>query len=340
MKRIALVIALVIVAVGLIGCKGKGKQAAVPGADGDTVVAVVGGEPITMIELDAAAKNQLQKVQTEIYKIRKRALDELVEQKLLEQAAKKQGMSVDEYIAQEIDAKAKDPMEKETKALYDARKDRIGKSYDEVKDQLAAFMKRNRQAMVRGELIARLKQDAPVQMKLEPPRVEIDLEDAPVMGSADADVVIVEFSDYQCPFCKRVRPTIWRLLDEHEGKVGYIFMDFPLSFHRDAQKAHEAAHCAGEQGKYFDFNKKLFTNQKAMKVDDLKKYAKELGLDTKQFNACLDEGKYKDRVGEFMQRGVNAGVSGTPAFFINGIMLSGAQPYDAFEEIVVEELKR
>lgn len=340
MKRIALVSALVIVAVGLIGCKGKGRQSAVPGADGDTVVAVVGGEPITMIELDAAAASQLQKVQTEIYKIRKRALDELVEQKLLEQAAKKQGVTVDEYIAQEIDAKAKDPQEQETKALYDARKDRIGKSYDEVKDQLAAFMKRNRQAMVRGELIARLKQDAQVQMKLEPPRVEIDLEDAPVLGSKDADIVIVEFSDYQCPFCKRVRPTIWRLIDEHEGKIGYVFMDFPLSFHRDAQKAHEAAHCAGEQGKYFDFNKKLFTNQKAMKVDDLKKYAKELDLDTKQFNACLDEGKYADRVGEFMQRGVNAGVSGTPAFFINGIMLSGAQPYDAFEEIVVEELKR
>jgi protein-disulfide isomerase len=160
------------------------------------------------------------------------------------------------------------------------------------------------------------------------------------MGDKDAKVTLVEFSDYQCPFCKRVRPTIWRLVDEYKGKLRYVFMDFPLSFHKDAKKAAEAARCAGDQGKYFEMNRKLFDNQDKIGIGNLKGYAKELGLDVKKFDKCLDDGAHTKDIEASIAKGSSVGVSGTPAYFINGIMISGAQPYESFKELIDSELKR
>jgi protein-disulfide isomerase len=335
MNRIATIVTCCALAVLLSACPQKGKQSSEGGP-----AAVVNGVPITMWEVDEAAKSQLQKVETQIYQIRKRVLDDLIEGKLVEAGAKKQNLSVADLLVQEVDEKVADPTDEEVRALYDARKEQIKQGFKEVKDQLTAFIKRNRRAQARNDLMARLRQEADIKIGLEPPRVEIDVGDAPSIGSNGAKITMVEFSDYQCPFCGRVRPTVWRLLDEYKDNIHYVFMDFPLSFHREAQKAHEAAHCAGEQDKYFEFNRKVFGNQRNMKVADLKRYAKELQLDMKKFNACLDGERFKDQISEFMRMGMNAGVAGTPAFFINGILLSGAQPYEAFKELIDSELKR
>ena len=116
--------------------------------------------------------------------------------------------------------------------------------------------------------------------------------------------------------------------------------DFPLSMHADAMKAHEAAHCAGDQNKYWDFNKKLFGNQTQIKVEDLKKYADELNLNAKKFNECLDSGKYTEKVKADEAYGQTVGVTGTPGFFINGRFLNGAKPYSAFKRIIIDELRR
>lgn len=335
-----LLIAVSCIAALITSCSGKpGGISAPSGGDGGNA-ATVAGEPITMDELNSAAKAQLQKVETQVYQVKKRMLDDLIETKLIDAAAKKAGKGAEEFVKAEIESKAVEPTENEIKALYDARKDAFKEPYEKVKDQISGYLKQNHQNQARMELIEKLRGESDVKVFLEPPRIEIDVGNLPGVGDKDAKIKIIEFSDYQCPFCKRVRPTIWGLMDEYKDKIYYTFVDFPLSFHQNAKKAHEAARCAGEQGKYYELNRKIFDNQTAIGIDDLKKYAKQLNLKTKEFDECLDKGKFAELVEKNTELGVNSGVSGTPAYFINGIMLSGAQPQAAFKEIIDEELKK
>ncbi len=167
------------------------------------------------------------------------------------------------------------------------------------------------------------------------------VDDDAVLGSAKAPVTIVEFSDYQCPFCTRFyQDTEKQLYDTYikTGKVKFIYRDFPLSFHQNAQKAAEGAECAGEQGKYFEMHDKMFSKSQAdgtgIAVADLKTYAKELGLDTAKFNDCLDSGKMAAETQKDQSDGAAAGVQGTPSFFVNGVQVSGAQPFSVFQQVI------
>ena len=175
----------------------------------------------------------------------------------------------------------------------------------------------------------------------EPQRLEVSEDDDAVKGDSNAPVTIIEFSDYQCPFCGKFwSETLPQITSEYidTGKVKLVYRDFPLGFHENAQKAAEAAECAGEQGKYYNMHDKLFSNQDALDVAGLKKYAGEIGLNTVQFNTCLDSGAMADEVKKDFEEGQKYGVTGTPAFFINGIYLSGAQPFSEFQKIIEEEL--
>jgi protein-disulfide isomerase len=180
------------------------------------------------------------------------------------------------------------------------------------------------------------------QQNTQTQRVDIELKDDDhILGDENAPVTIIEYSDFQCPYCGRLYRNALKDIKENyvdTGKVKFVFRHFPLSFHEFAQKAAEAAECAGEQGKFWEYHDKLFENQNALKIDDLKKYASELGLDTTQFNDCLDSGKYKERVKSDSSLGQSQGVSGTPASFVNGIKVSGAQPFSAFQQIIEAEL--
>ncbi len=173
--------------------------------------------------------------------------------------------------------------------------------------------------------------------------VNVSIDDDPVKGSENALVTIIEFSEYQCPFCKRFFEQTLPQIEENyieTGKVRYVFRDFPLSFHQYAQKAAEASECADEQGKFWEYHDKLFENQDALDINSLKQYAKDLGLDTAKFSSCLDSGKMASEVEKDFTDGSEYGVGGTPGFFINGIKVVGAQPYSVFEEIIEQELNK
>lgn len=178
------------------------------------------------------------------------------------------------------------------------------------------------------------------EVKNEP--LEVSQDDDEILGDSNAKVTIIEFSDYQCPFCKKFYDETLPLLKKdyiNTGKVKLIYRDYPLSsIHPKAQKASEAAECAGEQKKYYDYHDKLFKNQNFLEIDNLKKYAKELGLNTKEFNDCLDSNKMASEVQKDLEDGQNLGVDGTPAFFINGIPLTGSQPFEAFKNLIEQEL--
>ena len=154
-------------------------------------------------------------------------------------------------------------------------------------------------------------------------------------------ITIVEYSEFECPFCARVLPDVKRVLTDYKGKVRWVVRDFPLSFHPRARPAAVAAHCASKQGKYWEMYHKLFDNQQALQDKDLEKYAKELKIFNDKYKSCVKDPKdVMARIDQNMAAGAKLGVTGTPAFFINGRKLSGALPYSEFKRVIDEELKK
>jgi len=172
-------------------------------------------------------------------------------------------------------------------------------------------------------------------------RVEVTITDTdPSLGDKDAPVTIMAFEDFECPFCARFsQQTLPLIVDQQvkTGKVRLVWKDFPLSIHSNAQKAHEAARCAWEQDKFWEYHDILFNNQNSLRINDLKQHAKNLGLNGNQFSSCLDSGKYADLIREKVKEGDTAGVSGTPSFLINGRIVVGAQPYQTFADLIAQE---
>tara|TARA_Y100000310_G_scaffold345030_1_gene461292 strand:+ start:3769 stop:5034 length:1266 start_codon:yes stop_codon:yes gene_type:complete len=193
------------------------------------------------------------------------------------------------------------------------------------------------------EVSVAVQEQAKVAAEAEQPRIDISIDDDEIKGDPGAPVTLIEFSDYECPYCARFASQTLVQIDEKyikTGKVRLVFRDFPLGTHRNAQKAAEAAECAGEQGKYYEYHDKLFENQKSLSIDNFKAWAGDLDLDIEMFNECLDNSEQADEVKKDLQDGQIAGVSGTPAFFINGKFISGAQPFEVFERIIESELAR
>jgi len=160
-------------------------------------------------------------------------------------------------------------------------------------------------------------------------------------SAADCPITVVEYSEYQCPFCEKVMPDVKRVLTEYKGKIRWVVRDFPLSFHDRARPAAIAAKCAGEQGKYWNMHLTLFENQRALSDNDLRTYGEKIGLDKGKYESCLNNpGPKNEIIEKNIQSGMKVGVSGTPAFFINGRRLSGAMPFSEFKRVIDDELKR
>jgi len=217
-----------------------------------------------------------------------------------------------------------------------------GNSLDTMRETIRGFLEQEREAAARDAVVAALKEDGPrLAFALEPPRLAVAITaHDPVRGPAEAPVTLVEFSDYQCPFCGRVTPTLRRLRETYGERLRIVWKDFPLDNHPNAQKAAQAAWCAGEQGRYWEYHDQLFANQPSLGDEALKGYAEKVGLDPAAFRECFESGRYEDRVKQGMADGVALGVDSTPTVFINGRRVTGAQPYEAFAKVVEDELDR
>lgn len=312
-------------------------QASVAGVS--TVLAKINGRDITDEDVKKAAGPKLQQAEMDLYDARKDAIDQIIDDQLIEDSAKKEKVEKADFLKKNVFDKIKIE-DKDIEKFYNENKGQMqGKSLEDVKGNIRGYLYREKHQKVYGDLISSLRKKADVAILIKAPKVEIEEGDNPAIGPKDAPVKIVEFTDYQCPFCGKARPTVNQVLAEYKGKVRYVLRDFPLSFHKDSSKAHEAARCAGEQDKYWDMNKKLFDNQMAIKPEDLKKYAEDLKLKMDKFDQCLESGKYADVIKQNQEYGEKVGVSGTPAFFINGRMISGARPFPSFKEIIDDELQ-
>lgn len=185
---------------------------------------------------------------------------------------------------------------------------------------------------------------AQIQGQIGQTKVDLKLRDTDhILGNPNAQVLVIEYSDFQCPFCGRMFAETLPLLKENlvkTGKIKFVYRHFPLrSIHSNAQKAAEASECASEQGKFWEYHDLIFERQNSMGIDSFKAWAKELGLNSAQFDSCLDSGKYAERVDVDYNEGLALGVNGTPATFVNGKLVSGAVPFEEFEKVINEELK-
>jgi protein-disulfide isomerase len=219
------------------------------------------------------------------------------------------------------------------------------KPFEEFKKAIDAELGSARGSSYAARVKANFKKEEPPKNTNKPPANDTTVYKVPVgnsqvKGSKDALVTIIEFSEFQCPFCSRVNPTMDQLLKEYDGKVRVAFKHLPLPFHQDAPLAAEASLAAGEQGKFWEYHDILFKNQKALKREDLEKYAQELQLNMGKFKSALDSGKFKKEIEDDKALAGKVGARGTPHFFINGVRLSGAQPFENFKTAVEDALKR
>jgi len=303
-------------------------------------LATIDGQAITEDDLAPLVAGQLRPLREQEYQIKKKALDNLINQKLLEAEAKKKGVAnTDKLLEQEVDSKIGEPTDAELNAYYLAQKGQFNRSFNEVKAQIAPSLKQAKIQQARQEYTSHLREENKVAVLLSPPRVEVGYDPERVRGNPKAKVMIVEFSDFQCPYCGGVQPTLKSVLAKHPDTVALAFRDMPITqIHPLAQGAAEAARCAGEQGKFWEYHDLLYANQGALDRQGLLDKARTLKLDEPQFEACLSSDKYKAQIQQDSQDGVRAGVTGTPGFFINGIFMSGNQPESAFETAIQEQL--
>ncbi len=302
-------------------------------SDGQQVLARVNGVEITTAAVEESIAGQLLKMERDRHDMIAKAVEGQVRDLLLAAEAEKRGLSKEELIEAEVGAKLADVPAAQVDAFYEARKQQIRAPKERVEEQIRRFLSFE-------SYIGALQSAADVEILTEPFRVEVAAV-GPSKGPDDAPVTIVEFSDFECPYCGRVNPSIEKIRDTYGDKVQVVFRQFPLEMHRNARKAGEAALCADEQGEFWAMHDAMFGDQKNLAVDGLKSIAATIaGLDTGVFSECLDSNKHAETVENDLKEGVGAGVSSTPAFFINGRYLAGAQPFETFAEIIDDELKR
>jgi predicted DsbA family dithiol-disulfide isomerase len=324
----------------LLGAVLAGTPFVPPAAAETAPVAIVDGTPIPGDVLDALIQGQLMELRQREDQLRRGALDELIAQALVQREAAARGMSPEELTRIEITDKVQVSPE-EARAFYEANRSRFGSTPEaEALPQIVEGLGRQRQRERRAAFAQELSARYPVEVLLEPFRVTVDTGPAPVRGPADAPVTIVEFSDFQCPFCVRARPAVKRVREVYGDDVRFAFRHFPLSFHEQAPKAGEAVACAGEQDRFWEMHDQLWESPGRLAPADLKDHAATLGLDAQAFGECLDSGRHAAVVKSDTEAGARLGVSGTPAFFINGRPLVGAQPFEAFAQVIDDELAR
>jgi protein-disulfide isomerase len=291
-------------------------------------VATIDGEKITEAELDRAVGPELGKLEQQMYELRQRRLDALIGEKLIER---------------EVDAKVAPVTDEDVTRFFEANKSRLPNAPN-IRDQIRQYLAMQRQEEARDDFIGTLRSASAVAVTLAAPpvrRAEITVDNSPVRGDASAPVTIVEFSDFHCPFCRTVQPTLLQLLDRYPGKVRIVYKDLPLDgLHPNARQASEAARCANEQGKFWQYHDALYSSAAGtdVSVEALSGLATKTGLDVAAFKQCLEADRHAAGIQRDMEQAERLGLSGTPAFFVNGRLLTGAQPLEGFTKIIDEEL--
>jgi len=318
--------------------KAADKKAA--SAGGSQVLAVVNGKPVTEADVRVKAADQFAQLDRD-YESNKRQLlesqlDQAIQDRLLEAEAAAKGVAKEQLLA---NLKGPDVTDADVDKFYEENKAQIPRPKDQVAGQIKQYLQQKGQVESRQKYFDGLQAKYKVEKKLEPVRTQVAA-NGPAHGPASAPVTIVEFSDFQCPFCGRLIPTLEQVKAKYGDKIRIVFRQFPLPMHPNAQKAAEASLCANEQGKFWEMHDAMFKNQQELAVENLKAKAASLGLKADVFNSCLDSDKYAAQIQADQKEGSAAGVNGTPAMFINGRFVNGAVPLEQITSVIDDELRR
>jgi protein-disulfide isomerase len=293
-------------------------------------------------DVDAKLGNTLAKLQEQIFRLRQQQLDALIDQKLLESEAARRGVTNAALVQSEIMSQVPPVTSEEVSRFFEENRAKLQGDLAALEAQIRNFLLAQRVAARQKEFLKSLRGSADIQIFLTAPsivRADVATAGAPIRGASTAPVTIVEFSDFHCPFCRRVQPVLDELRSRYGEKIKIVYRDFPLdTLHPQARAAAEAANCAHEQGRFWEFHDKLFRNDPDASPEALDRFAAEVGIDVKAFSACRTSGKYKTSIQASSQEGAQLGITGTPTFFVNGRILVGAQPVDAFARLIDEEL--
>lgn len=314
------------------------QQKAKPGSDRKPI-AEIAGKPIYEQDIVSQVQGRLVQIQRQQYKIKKEALDSYIDKQLLAKQAKAEGLTTQALLAREVDSKVPKPSDDAVYAYYIAQQNLQNRPFAQIKEQLRQGLRQALIARARKDYIASLRAKADVQVLLAPPRYQLSYQAARLRGSPNAPVIIIEFSDFQCPFCRAAESTIRRVLAQYPKKVSLAYRDLPLSqIHPFAEKAAEAARCAQAQGKFWQYHDLLMANPPRLDQKSLIADARSLHLNEKQFDSCLTSGRTAAAVQHDFQTAMGLGITGTPAFFINGQLVSGNQPLSVFDKIIQADL--
>jgi protein-disulfide isomerase len=303
--------------------------------DGSTVVAEIGGHKITLADLDQREAGKLLQARYKYYLAQRDALDHLIDEQLLQLRAQRENVSVEELLKRHVESQIQEPTDEQLRFVYDTVA--TDQPFEAVRGKLLETAHQLRLKKARGAYLESLRSEYGVVVELSQPSAQVETENAPRRGAQNAPVQIVEFADYQCPYCQKVNPDLSKLQEDFGSKVAVVFMDFPLPAHPAAEKAAEAARCAGAQGKFWEFHDALFQNKK-FELAELKEQARAFKLDTASFDKCLDTGEQASAVQRDLAQGQHLGLTGTPSFFVNGHFLSGAVGYRKLRDEVEQEL--
>lgn len=311
-----------------VSCSATG-PAVDPALGAESVVAEVDGEPITLAELD-------EEIVSELHDLRAQALEQLIEKRALSRAAEQRGLEVDALIEQET-AKLDPVSDEEVAKFFDDNASRIppGATLADVGPRIRELLEEARGR----EAVDALLEGLDVAIYLTPPRIPVEAI-GPALGPAEAVITIVEWSDYECPYCARAEPVLQELLALYPTQVRWVYRHMPLPFHAQARPAAIAAVCAEEQDRFWDYHERLFSNQSELSSEAFGRLADEVGLDRSAFDTCIAGSDAADRVDRDMRDAERAGATATPSFNVNGIQFSGARSLEAFVEVVEQELER
>jgi protein-disulfide isomerase len=311
-----------------------------PVAESQAAVAVAAGAAISQRELDDATAGQMMMLRNQEYQVKSKVLDEIIKKRLIDAEAKKRALTVEQLYAQEVDSKISKPTDGEVAAFKLALSSQAKGAVEQSNAQIQAELRSLEIKQARLDYVSTLREKSDVEVMLLPPTVNVTFDRKNLRGDQNAPITIVEFADYQCPYCKQAEATVAQVLEKYAGRVSVAFRDFPLtSIHPYAEKASEAARCAAQEGKFWEFHDALFASQSKLDESSLFAIAQTTGLNAQSFRSCLGSGESRPLVSHDQEDGKKAGISSTPGFFVNGVFLSGAQPEAAFEKVIDEQLK-
>lgn len=323
------------------------------GSSQSTTLATINGEVLTEADVRAAAASELEAIDTERLQFEARtkqreheslvrALNGIIADRVIQAEAAERGITVNELLDAEVEANTAEPSQAEMDNLYQLNQQQLGGVSREVgMAQVRQFLLDRNNDVALEAFVSRLRTEYRVEVELGPYRVDLDLAGHPAAGPENAPITFVEFSDFECPFCRRTQPVIDRIEEAYGDQIRFVYRQFPLTdIHPRAQKAAEASLCASDQGEFWTMHDALFAEPIELEVASLKFKAINLGLDTDAFGTCLDSGKYAEQVRADLRAGMAAGVTGTPTIYINGRPVGGAQEFAAYTAIIDDELSR